>query len=247
MSKPIHLPDAETLMRVCEATWPPAKTQRLGAWTIREGKGGGKRVSAATEDWPVTDADLPTAETAMRDLGQAPLFQVRTGEERLDALLETHGYQVIDPVNIWVAPVRAMTDEEPPRAATYSMWPPLELLRGIWAEGGIGADRLAVMDRADCAKTAVLARLGDYPAGVAYVGLSDGIAMVHALHVQERHRRQGVARMLLRAAAHWAREEGAEVISLIVTQGNHAANPLYASMGMNLIGHYHYRILPEGG
>jgi N-acetylglutamate synthase len=31
-----------------EATWPPAATTRLGPWLLRDGKGGGKRVSAAT-------------------------------------------------------------------------------------------------------------------------------------------------------------------------------------------------------
>lgn len=37
-------------------------------------------MSSATEDWPVTEADLPTAEAAMRALGQTPQFMVRDGE-----------------------------------------------------------------------------------------------------------------------------------------------------------------------
>ena len=53
--------------------------------------------------------------------------------------------------------------------------------------------------------------------------------MVHALHVLPAHRRQGAATLILRAAAKWAAGHGAEVLSLIVTQGNHAANPLYAA------------------
>ena len=59
MTKPIRLPNAAKLAEVCEATWPPASHRALGAWTIREGRGGGNRVSAATEAWPVTDAELP--------------------------------------------------------------------------------------------------------------------------------------------------------------------------------------------
>ncbi len=246
MTQNVPLPDTAKLMEVCEATWPPAGREHLGAWTIREGKGGGSRVSAATEDWPVTDADLPAAEAAMRALGQVPLFQIREHEDKLDALLESHGYILRDPVNLWAAPVAELTRDPIPRATAYTMWPPLELVREIWEDGGIGAARQAVMERATCPKTAILARVGDYPGGAAYVGLHDGIAMVHAIHVLPAHRRQGAGRLLLRAAAKWAQKQGADVISLIVTQGNHAANPLYASLGMTRVGCYHYRVHSEG-
>lgn len=246
MNKPLHLPDATALIEVCEVTWPPAARQHLGAWTIRDGQGGGQRVSAATEDWPVTDADLSAAERAMLALGQERLFQVRDGEDKLDTLLEAHGYTVRDPVNIWAAEVSRFTEEPIPRATAYTMWPPLELVREIWADGGVGPARQAVMERADCEKAAILVRVGDKPGGAAYVGLHDGVAMVHALYVLPALRRQGAGQLLVRAAAKWAQGHGAKVLSLIVTQGNHAANPLYANMGMTLIGHYHYRVRAEG-
>lgn len=245
MTKPLHLPDALTLIEVCEATWPPASNQHLGAWTIRDGQGGGQRVSAATENWPVTDADLPAAEAAMKALGQKRLFQVRTGEAKLDDLLEQHGYIIRDPVNIWAIDVAKLTAEPLERATAYAMWPPLELVREIWEDGGVGPARQAIMERAACEKAAVLARAGDYPGGAGYVGLLNGVAMVHALHVLPSQRRKGVGRLLIHAAAKWAEDHGATVLSLIVTQGNHAANPLYTGLGMTLIGHYHYRIHPE--
>jgi N-acetylglutamate synthase len=43
---------------VLEATWPPAARHRAGPWVLRDGAGGGKRVSAATAEGPVTAADL---------------------------------------------------------------------------------------------------------------------------------------------------------------------------------------------
>ena len=52
MNKPIALPGTQKLAEVCEATWPPASRKALGAWVIRDGKGGGNRVSAATEACP---------------------------------------------------------------------------------------------------------------------------------------------------------------------------------------------------
>lgn len=244
MTKPMTLPSPAELFAVNEVTWPAAGRQHLGAWTIREGLGGGKRVSSASEDWPVTDADLPAAEKAMRQLGQDPIFQIRPGEDRLDALLESHGYSVIDPVNLYAIPVADLVGPVAP-GSVFTMWPPLELVLEIWASGGVNAERVAVMERADCPKAAILARVGDHPGGVGYVALHDGIAMVHALHVVPEHRRQGAGTLMLRAAAKWAADHGAEVLSLIVTQGNHAANPLYVNLGMRLVGHYHYRVLQQ--
>ncbi|SMR81938.1 Acetyltransferase (GNAT) family protein [Aliiroseovarius halocynthiae] len=237
-----HLPTAEQLIEVCEATWPPAETNHVGAWVVRNGAGGGKRVSAATENWPTTEADLPTAEKAMRDIGMDPLFQIRAGDEHLDDMLEQHGYDIIDPVNIWVIPVSELTDEPLPPVSAFAIWPMLSIMTELWDEGGISEHRRAVMERADCPKTALLARTDDTPAGVGFVGIHNGIAMAHALHVDPKLRRMGTGQNLLKQAAKWAEEQGAEYLSLIVTQGNHAANPLYANLGMHLVGHYHYRV-----
>ncbi len=245
MTKPITLPGALKLAEVCEATWPPASQKALGAWVIREGKGGGNRVSAATEAWPVTDVDLPVAEKAMRALGQVPLFQIREGDDKLDALLEAHGYTVRDPVNLWAVATAKLAAAPLPRATAYTMWPPLELARDIWTDGGIGDARQAVMERASCEKTALLARSGDHPAGAAFAGIHDGVAMMHALFVKPQMRRQGVGGLMIRAAAKWALGHGAQVLGMVVTQGNHAANPLYADLGMTRVGHYHYRVHPD--
>jgi len=246
MTKPIPLPGSAKLADVCEATWPPASRKALGAWTIREGKGGGNRVSAATEAWPVTEADLPVAERAMRALGQEPLFQIREGNDKLDTLLEAHGYIVRDPVNLWAVATAGLAEAPIPRATIYTMWPPLELVRDIWTDGGVGEARQAVMDRVTGEKTAILARSGDYPAGAAFAAIHDGVAMVHALYVKPSMRRQGAGGMMIRAAAKWAQAQGVDLLGLVVTQGNHAANPLYADLGITRVGHYHYRVRPIG-
>lgn len=240
-------PSATRLLKVCDATWPPAATRQAGAWTVRDGRGGGKRVSATTEIWPTTEADLPAAEAAMRALGQPLLFQVRDGEEALDEMLAQHGYEVVDPVNIWATPVAALTqpDMRPEPGSVFAIWPPLSIMAEIWADGGIGAHRQAVMARADVVKSGFLARAGDEPAGVGFGAVHDNVVMVHALHVLPAQRRKGAGRALLFGAAFWAAEQGADWLSLIVTRGNHAANPLYASLGMQLVGHYHYRRKPE--
>ena len=57
--------------------------------------------------------------------------------------------------------------------------------RALWAEGGIGPARLAVMDRVTLPKTAILGRTGDRAAGVAFVAATGDCAMLHALEVDD--------------------------------------------------------------
>jgi N-acetylglutamate synthase len=155
-----------------EATWPPAARHETGPWIVRDGGGGGKRVSAATAREAVSEADIPAAEDAMRALGQAPLFMIREGDETLDALLAARGYAVIDPVVALAAPLDELDLPRPPRLTAIPAWPPLAIQRELWARAGIGPARLAVMDRAVFPKTALLARMDDRAAGTAFVGLT---------------------------------------------------------------------------
>ncbi|MFB9149272.1 GNAT family N-acetyltransferase [Roseovarius ramblicola] len=235
------MPDIHALYAVTEATWPPAGTRALGPVTIRDGRGGGKRVSAATVAGAATGDDLDRAEAAMRALGQGPLFQVRTGDGALDAMLAARGYRTVDPVNLHVAPVAAFTCERLPRVTTFTVWEPLEIMRDIWAEGGIGPARVAVMARAAGPKTGLFGRLRDQPAAAGFVAIHDGIAMVHALEVRARHRRAGLGRLMMLQAAHWAAGQGARHLAVICTQANQGANGLYSAMGFSCVGTYHYR------
>lgn len=243
-------PDAKRLYRAIEATWPPCKAVNAGPWTLREGAGGGKRVSAATARAAFdTDIDLPAAEDAMRILGQDPLFMIRDGEHALDAALAARGYQMIDPVNMYVIQTHELTDLPIPKVMAFTIWEPLAIMRDLWAEAGIGPDRLRVMERAKGPKTGVLGRIDDSPGGTAFCAIDDDVAMIHALEIREAHRRKGLAGWMIRAAAVWAADWGTEWLSVVCTRQNKGANLLYASLGMELAGSYHYRILPreEGG
>ena len=226
----------ETLARLMEATWPPARTWAEGGLTFRDGAGGGKRVSAATCDGPVTEADLAALE-AMAE----PLALIRDGDQALDTALAARGWRVVDPVLAYAAPVAALVADLPPLAA-FPHWPPLAIAASIWEEGGIGPARLAVMDRVAGPHTAILARHGDRPAGVAFVACDGAEAMLHAVEVRSSLRRLGVGRTLLQAAATWAAAQGAQRLSLAVTAQNTAARALYARLGMQAVGQYHYRM-----
>lgn len=234
-------PDARTLYDVIEATWPPARRWQDGPFTLRDGAGGGKRVSAATTRQPVTADELPRAERAMRDTGRPPLFMIRDGEVALDACLATQGYGIVDPVNIYCAPVAGLAHAEIPPVTAFAIWEPLAIMLEIWAAGGIGPARVAVMQRVSAPKTALFGRQANRPAAAGFVAIHDRIAMVHALEILPRHRRAGLGRHLMAQAARWAAEHDADHISAVCTQANAAANGLYTSLGMTLMGYYHYR------
>jgi GNAT superfamily N-acetyltransferase len=231
----------DDLAALAEATWPPAATHRAGPWLIREGQGGGQRVSAASAigDW--TPDDIPAAESAMRALGQSPLFVLRPSETALDQALAARGYTLHDPVVAYAAPTATLADPPPAFLTSFPHWPPLAVGTQLWAEGGIGPARLAVMHRVQGPKTAILGRAGDRASGIAFTAIHRNVAMLHGLEVAPDQRRKGCAHNILRAAALWAHDHGATMLALLVTERNAAARALYASLNMAIVGQYHYR------
>ena len=226
-----------------EATWPPAGVTRLGPWLLRDGKGGGKRVSAATLAGPFDPDTIKDAEAAMLKAGDQALFQLSANDEGLDAALAARGYHLIDPVVIYSGNLTDIAQTAPLPMTTFPHWPPLAIAVDLWAEGGISPARLDVMHRVQGAKCAILARSSDRAAGVAFVAICGSSAMLHALEVTPTMRRKGAARNILLAAAQWAHHEGATDLGLAVTTANAPARALYASFGMQAVGQYHYRQL----
>ncbi|WP_342069091.1 hypothetical protein [Yoonia algicola] len=134
------LPSLETLYNVIEGTWPPSAKQALGPWAIRLDDSGSSRVSAATAQAPVTDADIPLAENAMRAAGQTPLFMLRAGEGALDDMLAARGYVTKDITNVYAAPIATVATRRPPPVTSFEVWPPLAAQEEIWAAGGSAED-----------------------------------------------------------------------------------------------------------
>lgn len=230
---------ARVLLADMADTWPCVASYRVGAWRIRDGGGGGSRVSAATAEAPVTAADLPAMQDACARLGQPALVMIRPDEEPLDALLQAGGYGMQDETLLYAAPVSAFPC--PPRETAFAVWPPLAVQTDLWHEAHVGPPRIEVMMRAAGPKAAILGRSADRVAGTGFVAISGETAFLHALAVVPEMRRQGCARNMLWAAAEWAQSAGATRLALAVTRANEGARALYASQGMQVVGQYHYR------
>lgn len=241
----MDLPSLPQCHATIDATWPPQQRLSLGPWTIRLDPSGSSRVSAATATADLRPGDIAAAVAAMQAAGQQPLFMIRDQDSALDRDLAALGCQVKDPVNIYAGPVAQLAQNRPPPVSVFEVWPPLAAQVEIWATGGIGAGRRAIMDRAPFPKTSFLGRAKDRPAGSVFVGLHSDCAMIHALEIAAPFRRQGLARHLVVAAAFWAQAHRAHWLTLVATRANAPAHAVYASVGLVVVGHYHYRIWPE--
>lgn len=235
------------LVPVIAATWPPAGTTTAGPFTIPEGAGGGQRVSAARLTDPqatdASEAGIDAAIAALDALGQPPLFSVLDHQSGLDARLATRGFALRDTTLALVAGT-ARVAAPPPPVTCFATWPPLAIQTEIWAQGGIGPERLAVMARAAGPKSSFFGRIDDRPAGTCFVAIHGDVAMLHALEILPGLRRRGLARIMVQAAADWARQQGAGRLATLVTGENRPAQGLYASLGLSAVGQYHYRCEP---
>lgn len=225
------------LFAAVDATWPAAAMTQVEGWTIREGRGGGQRVSAASGD-----GDIAVAEEAMIALGQDKLFMIQGEQAELDAALADRGYVVKDPVDLLVCDAATLADGFKPKLDAIFAQSPLPILAEIWAEGGIGPARLDVMRRTQVAKTFVMGRIDARASAAAFVAASGGVCMAHAVEVLARERRRGVAERMMRAAAWWGLQHGASTFCVLTTQANSGAQSLYRKLGMETGAQYHYRI-----
>ena len=224
-------PSAQDLYDTIDETWAPFAKEIKDGWCIREGRGGGKRVSAANQEH--VSAEIGTAEAAMAALKQPALFMIRDGFPTLEMHLAKRGYSIIDPV---VMLARRVADKSSDLPADFLDKPSSAQL-AIWKDAGIDEHRVAVMDRVTGPKTFLQTE-----GATGFVAIHNEIAMVHAVEVDPDRRRKGLGRQLMLAASMWAGMKGAKTVSVIATRQNKPAQALYKGLGYEVIGHYHYRI-----
>jgi ribosomal protein S18 acetylase RimI-like enzyme len=240
-------PSPARMLAAMDATWPAPESARFGAWIVRRGFGGGSRVSAIR---PLGDpgmdlsAAVDAAAAIQRGWGQTPLAQIGPDDATLDALLAARDWAEEDHTVLLAAPVATLAERPEARLMAVRVRAPLAALDELWAAGGIGPARRAVMDAAPAPKDALMLRFDDRAAAALFVAAHCDAAMLHALHVAPAFRRRGVGRAAALAAADWAAEHGCAWLGLGVTSRNVAARALYAGLGFAEVCGYRYRRAP---
>ncbi len=230
-------PSQTDLFDAVDATWAPLALHTHDGWIIREGAGGGQRVSAATPDTP--NYKISSAVDKMISLNQRPLFMIRNMDTALDTELQGLGYDVVDPVVILIAPTSELLKNPPREMQTvHTLNAPDTNAKNIWAAGGIDQGRLDVMARVKGPKTIMSA--GDM--GVAFAAAHNNIAMIHAVEVATNHRRKGVANAMMYKAFEWAKGQKCAWVAILTVHANIPARTLYENLGMDKAAAYHYRL-----
>lgn len=227
------------------ATWPAESVREVGGFHVAHGHGGGDRVNSAYVVGGWCDADIAGVIGLQRDWQQPSRFLVLDEDEPLAATLTALGFQPARATAILQIETARLTGLEIPPVTAFDLWPALAIQKDIWQAGGIGADRLAVMERAARPRTSILGRVDDRAAGAAFVAIHGGVAMVHAVEVQAELRRKGLAGWMMRRAALWAAENGASRLALAVLRSNEPALSLYRAMGFAEASGYRYFTLPS--
>ena len=243
-------PGRAALLAAIDATWPAIAREALGGWLLRRGdRGGGRRASSV---FPTGDPDRPldaaiaTAEARMRAWGQRSYFQIGGAPDHaLDAALEARGYAVEAPCGILSAPIAPVAAAGTGGRMVVRVRAPLALFDEMWAAGGIGPARRAVMARCALPKETLMLREDDRIAAACFLAVHDGIAVMSALHVAPPFRRRGLGRAAVAAAAEIGAELGASWIAFSVEDANAPALALYRGLGIEERARYHYRVAPQ--
>ncbi len=236
------LKNSSSIFETIDLTWPAEEFHELPEWKLRKSLKGGKRVSAATVNGKSGIPDIQFVENTLAEWYQDKLFLIKAGENSLDEALKSRGYCIADPTNIWSISSEALSMHQIPPVTAFSIFPPLAIQREIWTANGIDSSRIEIMDRVKTPKTTIFGRINAKPAASAFVAVANKIAMVHALVVDHKYQRQSMGKFVMRKVGAWAHQQGAESVVVLCTKQNQSANNFYKTLGMQVIGEYHYRL-----
>lgn len=247
----IDAPRAETALleatALLEETWPPVATKDLeGAWRVRWAASAGRRVCSARPLTPEPSALLATlgqVEAHYAAHGGASLLQLFAEQEAaLAAPLMEQGYAREAETRFLTAPAAPIANRAyriQTRPYVIRIAAPLAAVDALWATGGVGSARRAVMARAERGEI-FAARLESRMKGLVFVAAGATGAMIHALHVAPEARRLGVGTDLAVAAARWAIARGLDKIAVAIEADNVASRALFEAVGFSETAAYAY-------
>ena len=224
------------LERVAAAAWPPPVLDHLGEWLLRAADGWTNRGNSAL---PLGDPgrSVPEAIDAVIDWyrGHGLTPAVTTPLPATAAVareLDRRGWTPRPPTLVQTAPL-----PDPASGVRLSETPDEDWLAVVAGrKGGLPAAARHILSAPRQVRFASVYR--DSLVAIAR-GVVDGDWLgLSLVEVVPSARRQGLARLVTRALAGWARDEGATRAYLQVEEHNESAVALYASMGFTT--HHRY-------
>ncbi len=249
--RPSSSPD--DVQRVADAGWPGLERERLGGWVLRAAGGfTGRANSALPLGDPGTSPEkaIDAVEEFYDARGLQPAVQVPfalTGSDSpapgLDTVLAGRGWSHDPPTLLMTADLRRVSPVESSDVVCSDEpdddWLGLYRYRG----GALPPVAREVLTAAPLQAFGSVRRDGRTVA-VGRVAVARGWAGVTAMQTDDRHLRQGLGSLLLRALLTWGAERGARFAYLQAFSANAPAVALYSSAGFTPHHRYHYRRRP---
>jgi len=236
--------------------WPPSAAERHHGWILRRNDGEFHRANSvlARHVWPGLDVDsaITAVEARYRAAGLPPTYQISPASRppTLDERLAERGYHVDDPVHILVRDlaglraalpsgndhVRVETVDQASAFWLDTCWPDSKSPRRC-------QNGARLLHRIRPPKLFLTAWRGDVPCATGLIVAERGWAGFFCMRTAPEVRRQGLARVILAAAAAGAAAMGSAHCYLQVEAANQPAIALYAEAGFTRAYGYHYRVL----
>lgn len=254
------------LLAALEASWPPLHREIAPEGLVLrddEAAAGSRVRSSRRDERPLGDPEAAADRIAAfyAGTGGPALHQGYAAEpadlgapgDPLEEVLAARGFEPFDPCVLLSAPTAELAELQKPSGddsiRVIGVETPLAALDAMWAEGGVGPARRAVMRRAlegGAAGGVLSLRLQNRLAGAAFwAAPPGGRAVIHAVHVLPEARRRGGGAALLREAARRALAAGATSLCASTRAGNEAARAMFEERGFQEIGGYVYWRGPE--
>lgn len=233
--------------------WPAPRNAVMGDWLLRSAGGYTKRANSANALQPgaaLTPELLAQIEAHYARQQLPSIFRLSPlADTRVDALLQGHGYRVVDPSLLMLRATQPDDARWQPAADMQLQIAPQ--LPSAWLDGYCAASAHPMAQQP--AHRAILESIGMH---CAYMSLlQQGQVRAWGLAVLERdavglyevlvhpdHRGQGLGRHVVQGLLHWAAQQGATHTDLQVAASNLRAQQLYASLGFAPVYGYHYRV-----
>ncbi|MFN8981625.1 MAG: GNAT family N-acetyltransferase [Alphaproteobacteria bacterium] len=246
------LPDVAALERACLTAVPAQRLAFDGSFVVRGFLGGTGRANAASSLWPMDDPDLVARVARIESRYEAQGLPVRFRSVPLDppglaTLLLARGYVVKDETIVFVVPTediaRADADVRVLAEPDFD-W----MAVTATAEHQVPARR-AEKERAVGMMMVPAAWLvlheGGRPVACISVVADGQLAGFFDLAVVPEARRRSFSARITRAAAHWAKAQGARWIWAQVAASNEASCAAQQSLGMREAYRYVYYVRPQ--